>query len=76
MTHSNDREESTLKILLIEDVAADAELIKYELRKAHIRFESRCVASKKALLAELMMNSRDVSSRTKLVKLGRVCKLV
>lgn len=42
-----------LRLLLIEDLAADADLITYELRKANIPFQSTCVASKRAFLSHL-----------------------
>lgn len=59
MSQTNGNNANPLKILLIEDVAADAELINYELRKASIPFKSRCVASKKALLTELRKHLPD-----------------
>ena len=48
-----------LRVLLIEDIAADADLITYELRKANIGFESRCVATRRAFLAELKESPPD-----------------
>lgn len=48
-----------LRLLLIEDIAADADLITYELRKANIGFESRCVATKRAFLSELKLSPPD-----------------
>ena len=42
-----------LRILLIEDNPADAELIRYELQRGGVEHESRCVASKRAFVAEL-----------------------
>jgi two-component system cell cycle sensor histidine kinase/response regulator CckA len=56
---TNNSEQKPLNLLLIEDVAADAELITYELRKANIAFTSRCVASKRAFLAELRTHAPD-----------------
>jgi two-component system cell cycle sensor histidine kinase/response regulator CckA len=53
VNYPSSTEKPALRILLIEDVAADADLIIYELRKADILFDSRCVASKNTLLAEL-----------------------
>ena len=37
-----------LRILLLEDVPMDAELVEYELRRASIDFESRCVSTRAA----------------------------
>src|SRR3954470_663150 len=48
-----------LRLLLVEDVPADAELILYELRRANISFEAQCVASKRAFLKELQKRSCD-----------------
>src|SRR5436853_7051894 len=59
MSQLNRNETNPLKILLIEDVAADADLITYELRKASIPFNSRCVATKRALLGELRSHPPD-----------------
>lgn len=42
-----------LRILLLEDVPLDAELINRELRKANIQFTSRCVQTKADFLREL-----------------------
>jgi len=42
-----------INILIVEDLAADAELIERELRKANIRFDSRRVDTKDAFLAAL-----------------------
>jgi DNA-binding NtrC family response regulator len=42
-----------IKILIVEDVAADAELIERELRRAGIIFVSRRVSTKAAFLAAL-----------------------
>ena len=42
-----------LRILLIEDNPADAELIRYELQRGGVEHESRCVATKRAFVAEL-----------------------
>ncbi len=42
-----------LRLLLIEDVLADAELIQYELRKSGLNFACRCVESKKGFLEAL-----------------------
>ena len=35
-----------LRILILEDVPSDAELIEFELRKAHIEFTSKCVGTR------------------------------
>ncbi|MGZ8900233.1 MAG: ATP-binding protein, partial [Limisphaerales bacterium] len=48
-----------LRILLIEDNPADAELITYELTRAAVEHESRCVATKKEFLAELRKSPPD-----------------
>ena len=48
-----------LQVLLIEDNPADAELIAYELSRAGVEMESRCVATKKEFLAELRKNPPD-----------------
>jgi PAS domain S-box-containing protein len=42
-----------LKVLIVEDAAADAELIKYELRRAEIAFETRTVENKTDFLQEI-----------------------
>jgi diguanylate cyclase (GGDEF)-like protein len=42
-----------LRILMLEDVAADAELAEHELRKANIQFSSKRVETKEAFLKEL-----------------------
>ncbi|HEX6090177.1 MAG TPA: response regulator [Gemmatimonadales bacterium] len=42
-----------LRILLLEDVPMDAELIEYELRRANIDFESRCVCTRAGFEAAL-----------------------
>ena len=48
-----------LRILHIEDNPADAELITYELTRAAVEHESRCVATKKDFLAELRKSPPD-----------------
>ena len=50
---------SPLRILLIEDNPADAELITYELKRAAVPYESHCVATKKDFLAELRKTPPD-----------------
>ena len=42
-----------LRILILEDMAADAELIRYELRRANIIFSSKCVETKETFLNAL-----------------------
>jgi PAS domain S-box-containing protein len=42
-----------LRILIIEDVPMDAELVEYELRRSSIPFESRCVDTRDGFLREL-----------------------
>jgi PAS domain S-box-containing protein len=46
-------------LLLIEDVQADAELIKYELKKSGMRFQARCAADKASFLKELQISTPD-----------------
>jgi two-component system, cell cycle sensor histidine kinase and response regulator CckA len=48
-----------LHILLVEDNPADAELITYELKRANISHEARCVAGKEEFLNELGKNLPD-----------------
>jgi PAS domain S-box-containing protein len=48
-----------LRILLIEDNPSDAELIKYELKRAEVPLIARCVATKKSFLQELRENPPD-----------------
>jgi PAS domain S-box-containing protein len=50
---------AALRILLIEDNPADADLIKYELRTAGIEHHARCVAAKKEFLRELRHEPPD-----------------
>jgi DNA-binding NtrC family response regulator len=45
--------EKELRILILEDVAAHAELMERELRKAEMVFSARCVATRDAFLAAL-----------------------
>ena len=49
-----------LRILILEDVAMDAELVEYELGRAAIPFQSRRVDSREAYLQELQQFSPDV----------------
>ncbi len=49
-----------LKILMLEDVATDAELIERELRKANIDFSSKWVETKEAFIKELKDFSPDL----------------
>ena len=44
---------TAFRILLIEDVPADAALITYELQKAGISFKEKCIASKRDFIAEI-----------------------
>ena len=53
-------ETKSLRILLVEDVPTDAELIQRELRMAHIPFTTRCVETKKDYLASLKDFSPDI----------------
>ncbi len=45
--------EKELRILILEDVPAHAELVEHELRKADFVFSARCVATRAAFLAAL-----------------------
>jgi len=49
-----------LKILMLEDVATDAELIERELRKANIDFSSKRIETKEAFIRELKEFSPDL----------------
>jgi PAS domain S-box-containing protein len=49
-----------LRILILEDVPTDAELVERELRKADIAFTSRCVDTREGLLKELEDFSPDI----------------
>jgi PAS domain S-box-containing protein len=49
-----------LRILILEDVVTDAELMEHELRKRGIIFSSRCVQTKKAFLKELKDFTPDI----------------
>jgi two-component system cell cycle sensor histidine kinase/response regulator CckA len=51
--------DDALRILLIEDNPADADLITYELRQAGVQHESRCVAGRKEFLRELRNEPPD-----------------
>lgn len=42
-----------LRILILEDVPMDAELVEYELARARVPFTTRCVDNRDAFLAEL-----------------------
>ena len=42
-----------LRILILEDVPMDAELVEYELRRAHIPFDARCVDTRDGFEREL-----------------------
>jgi two-component system cell cycle sensor histidine kinase/response regulator CckA len=48
-----------LRILLIEDNPADADLITYQLRTAGVEYQARCVAAKKEFLKELRNEPPD-----------------
>jgi two-component system cell cycle sensor histidine kinase/response regulator CckA len=50
----------TLRILILEDVPMDAELVEYELERARIPFSSRRVDSREAFLRELEEFGPDV----------------
>src|SRR5688572_7859018 len=49
-----------LRVLILEDVATDAELIERELRKAGVSFSSRCVETREAFLLALNEFAPDV----------------
>jgi FOG: CheY-like receiver len=42
-----------LRVLILEDVPMDAELVEYELERARIPFEARCVDTRDAFLEAL-----------------------
>jgi two-component system cell cycle sensor histidine kinase/response regulator CckA len=42
-----------LRILMLEDVPMDAELVEYELQRSRIPFDARCVDTREAFLREL-----------------------
>ncbi|MGH9848638.1 MAG: sigma 54-interacting transcriptional regulator [Blastocatellia bacterium] len=52
--------EKELRILILEDVAAHAELMERELRKAEMVFSARRVATKEAFLEELQHSGPDL----------------
>jgi PAS domain S-box-containing protein len=49
-----------LRILVLEDIASDAELIRRELRKGNLKFAFRCVATKDEFLQQLDTFKPDV----------------
>ena len=49
-----------LRILILEDRPADAELVMRELRKQGILFVAKCVATEPEFLAELRDNPPDL----------------
>jgi PAS domain S-box-containing protein len=49
-----------LNVLILEDVPADAELIQYELRKAKLNFDARCVESEAEFVRALEADKPDV----------------
>ena len=49
-----------LKILILEDVAFDAELIEYELRREGVKFLSRRVETKESFISELEVLKPDL----------------
>ncbi|MGO8676664.1 MAG: sensor histidine kinase [Limisphaerales bacterium] len=49
-----------LRVLVIEDMAADVELIRHELRRAGLRCRSEWVRNKEQLLNELTQNPPDI----------------
>jgi PAS domain S-box-containing protein len=52
--------EQALRILILEDYPADAELVEYELQEAAITFVSTCVKTKAAYLQKLSEFSPDI----------------
>jgi two-component system cell cycle sensor histidine kinase/response regulator CckA len=50
----------TLKVLLLEDVVSDAELVQRELRKANLSIDTRCVETKDDYLRTLREFSPDI----------------
>jgi two-component system cell cycle sensor histidine kinase/response regulator CckA len=49
-----------LRILILEDVPMDAELVEYELGRAQVPFTTRCVNNRDAFLAELTTFQPDL----------------
>ena len=59
-----------LRILMLEDSNPDGELIRYELRKAHVTFSFRRVSTERAFVKELGEFSPDLilsDSQTEIV---------
>ena len=50
-----------LHILILEDVATDAELVERELRKAHIKFSAKRVETKEGFIFELKNFNPDLT---------------
>jgi PAS domain S-box-containing protein len=48
-----EKRSNSLKLLILEDVSADAELIEYELRKAKINYTAVCVENEQDFVREL-----------------------
>src|SRR3990172_4765623 len=51
---------NTIKILILEDLPADEELVKREIRKAGIEFTSRCVETREAFRESLNQFKPDI----------------
>lgn len=54
-----EKRSSSLNLLIVEDVPADADLIQYELRKGKIDFKAVCVACEEEFLRELERSRPD-----------------
>lgn len=60
-THAGtDKEGKVLRVLIVEDVATDAELVRAELRRASLQFTSRCVDAKEPYLRALKEFTPDI----------------
>ena len=57
---NKEAKERSLRILLLEDVVTDAQLIKHELRKSNIPFVIECVESRQAFLKSLSEFQPDI----------------
>jgi two-component system cell cycle sensor histidine kinase/response regulator CckA len=51
---------NALRILILEDVPMDAELVEYELARARVPFTTRCVDNREAFLTELKQFRPDL----------------
>ena len=53
-----------LRILILEDVPMDAELVEYELERARVRFVARRVDTRESFLDSWRLSARTSSSPT------------